>query len=469
MSLAINSQATTPLIDQIVIGLKQQIDERVLRPGSRLPSIRHFADEHRVSRFTVVQAYDRLVAAGYIQSRKGSGFYVSKPLEATPAKGKNPRACRLECAVDELWMLRQGFQHLPDYQALPGCGWLPPTWLENTGIQKALRHTARLPIGQLVNYGEAAGYLPLRQDLQKRLDTIGVNAGLEQIITTHGVSHALDLVRRYLVSPGETVLVDDPGYFSLFGYLKLQGIKIIGIPRRLDGPDTEAMEKAIQAHRPKLYFANTLLHNPTGTDIKQSVAYRVLQLAEKYDLMIVEDDVYGDLHAAPVTRLATLDQLNRVIYVNSFSKTLSSAMRVGYIACHRDLAQSLLDVKLLTQLSTSEVNERVIHQILAEGYYRKHLEHLRARLQAAREHTIVQLEACGLSLFHEPQQGLFLWARLPECAYNAPTLASLAADEGIMLAPGNIFRPYQESSPWLRFNAAFCDKPITFEFLRRML
>jgi DNA-binding transcriptional MocR family regulator len=463
MLVSLDSQISFPLVEQIVQGIQGQVDERVLRTGTRLPSIRRFAQDHRVSRFTVVQAYDRLVASGYIKSRRGSGFYIAKPLEAPILRDP---ACQLERAVDVLWLLHKALKenHLP---YLPGCGWLPADWQDGAGLRRGLRSLARAPGGHLFHYGNAYGYTPLRQDVQQRLGDLGIRADVQQIITTHGVSHGLDLVGRYLVNPGDPVLVDDPGYFNIFGYLQSLGARLVGVPRSLDGPDTQALESLLLAHRPKVFFTNTVLHNPTGTSISQACAHQVLQLAEKHDLMIVEDDIYSDFHPLPVTRLATLDQLNRVIYVNSFSKTISASARVGYIACRPDLAQLLVDLKLLAGLTTSEINERLIHQVLSEGYYRKYLERLRGRLQAARESTLVNLERCGLQVYAEPEHGMFVWARCADQGLNAAAMASVAVEEGIMLAPGNIFRPHQEPSPWLRFNAAFCDQPAIFSFLER--
>ena len=220
----------------------------------------------------------------------------------------------------------------------------------------------------------------------------------------------------------------------------------------------------IEAHRPKMFFTNTVLHNPTGVSISQAVAHRILQLAEKYDLIIVEDDIYGDFHPAPVTRLATLDQLNRVIYISSFSKTISASLRVGFIACKRDIAEHLTDLKLLTGLTTSEIGERLIYQLLTDGHYRKHIDRLRSRLHASREQLIQTLEKIGFQLYVEPEGGMFIWAKLAD-EVNVLEMASLAASQGIMLAPGNLFRPHQEPSPWLRFNVASSDDVGTFKFI----
>ncbi|MDP1862916.1 MAG: PLP-dependent aminotransferase family protein [Thiobacillus sp.] len=465
MSLVcLDSHSPIPLTDQIVSTVGKQVDERVLRTGLRLPSIRKFATDHGVSRFTVVQAYDRLVAMGYLHSRQGSGFYVA-PRPQPHVSGKAP--IKLERAMDVLWLLRNALQQ-PYNRPMPGAGWLPGSWMDEAGIQRSLRILSRKSGEFLTSYGLPGGYLPLRELLQHRLAEIGVPADAGQIVLTKGASHALDLVARYFIRPGDAVLVDDPGYYIQFGALKSLGAKIVGVPWKLDGPDPAAMEALILEHKPKLFFTNSVLHNPTGASISQAVAYRVLQLAEKYDLLIVEDDIYGDFHPGRITRLATLDQLDRVIYIGSFSKTVSASLRVGYLACKRDIAEHLVDLKLLTGLTTAEIGERMIYQLLTGGYYRKHIDKLRGKLQIARAQVCGKLEKLGLQIYVEPEGGMFIWVNLGE-QINVVEMASAAAAKGITLAPGNLFRPHQEPSSWMRFNAAACDDPAVFNFIQGAL
>ncbi len=427
-----------------------------------MPSIRKFALDHAVSRSTVVQAYDRLVAMGYLHSRLGSGFYVSNRPNGQTSQDSTFQP---DGAIDVVWLLRKSLEDRSN-KTMPGAWWLPASWMEESGIKKSLRSLSLKDGEFLTAYGTPAGYLPLRELLQNKLSGIGIAADTSQVILTKGVTHAMDLVTRFLIRAGDAVLVDDPGYFILFGGLKSFGANVIGVPWNHDGPDTEAMEALIKEHKPKVFFTNSILHNPTGASISQPVAYRVLQLAEKYDMTLVEDDIYGDFHPASVTRLATLDQLNRVIYVSSFSKSVSASLRVGYLACNRKLAVSLCDVKLLTGLTTSEIGEQIIYQLLTEGHYRKHIDKLRVRLSQARQHTMAKLEDMGFTIHCEPQGGMFIWAK-PGGEANSTEIAIEAAKSGIMLAPGNMFSPKQEPSPWLRFNVAHCSNQSIFDFLSK--
>jgi len=477
MIITLDKSSDTPLTEQIIQGIGTLIDNRALRTGNAMPSIRNFSNSHNVSRFTTVQAYDRLVAAGYIHSRPGSGFYVAS---RSTSVGNTQPSVKLERAMDVLWLLRNALgspnsassespgSHSLKPQLLPGAGWLPVEWMNSTGIQKSLRNLAQKPARYLTQYGTPSGYLPLRQQIQQRLAEHQINLASEQILLTMGASHALDLIARLFIRPGDTVLVDDPGYFILFGTLKSYGAKIVGAPWTSDGPDIEQLQLLIAEHQPKIFFTNSILHNPTGASISQAVAYRLLQLAEQADMMIIEDDVFGDFQPGKVSRLATLDQLQRVIYISSYSKTISASMRVGFIAASTEIIQQLTDLKLLSGITTSEVNERMIHQMLSSGQYRKYLNQLHKKLQQCRETALNNFDKLGMQADIEPEGGMFLWMKMP-AHLDIIEMSNQAAEQDIMLAPGNLFRPHQEPSQWMRFNVASSNEASHLKFLQKFI
>jgi DNA-binding transcriptional MocR family regulator len=271
-------------------------------------------------------------------------------------------------------------------------------------------------------------------------------------------------VIKRLVRPGDAVLVDDPGYYNVFGYLRMHGARLLGVPRNADGPDVGVLRRLAAEHRPKVYFTQTVMQNPTGTDMSPAVMYRVLQASEELDLTIIEDDTYGDLQTASSPRLATLDQLNRVVYVRSFSKTLSGSLRVGFLAAGRSLADDFINLKVLSCITTSQFIERLLYLILTEGHYRKYVEHLRERVDQARAGMIRLMKTVGMQVFAEPVGGNFVWARFAHIE-DAATLSEAALRDGVMLAPGAVFRPNLEPSPYMRFNVALYADPR----LRRVL
>ncbi|PKO56379.1 MAG: PLP-dependent aminotransferase family protein, partial [Betaproteobacteria bacterium HGW-Betaproteobacteria-21] len=245
---------------------------------------------------------------------------------------------------------------------------------------------------------------------------------------------------------------------------RLQGATLVGVPRNTDGPDVAQLEALLAHHKPKVFFTHSVLHNPTGANLSPGVAFRILQLAEKHDFLVIEDDTYADFHPHSTTRLANLDQLNRVIFVGSFSKTLSGSLRVGYLAARPDLAAELNDVKTLTALCSSEFNEQLVYQMLTDGHYRKYLDRLQGRLAQASDACLRMLERVGLEVYLEPKGGLFIWARPPGFE-DVAEIASRAAEQDIMLAPGKVFRPQMQPSPWIRFNVAFATQPRVERFL----
>ena len=449
------------LVDQIVRLIESKIDDKLLRTGARMPSIRHHAESLSVSRFTIVEAYDRLVARGYLESRRGSGFFVRErtPLTSAPELPGNPQQ------LDVVWLVRNMFRQMPPHK-MPGSGVLPHDWLEGELVANGLRAVSRLNQNLLLHYGTPQGFYPLRQQLQLRLAELEIASTPEQIVTTSGVTQALDLVAREFAHAGDTILVDDPAWFLMFGSFAVLGVKVIGVPRQQDGPDIAALCEMAAIHKPTLYITTSVLHNPTSTSMSAAKAFQVLKAAEQYQFFIVEDDIYSDLHPGnnvqPATRIASLDQLNRVIYLGGFSKLLAANLRVGFIATSHELAGRLSDRKMLSTLNTTEIGERVVYKILSEGHYRKYIERVRSKLDPVRLTTAKRLENIGIKVDIFTPAGMFLWVDAG-CDTNA--LAETALEQGILLSPGSMFSPSQLPSTRMRINVAAMTDPVVWDFL----
>ena len=174
-----------------------------------------------------------------------------------------------------------------------------------------------------------------------------MQAAPEQIITTVGATHALDIVSRTLLRPGDPVMVEEPGWAVEFARLTALGMRLLPVPRRADGPDLDVMARYCEVHQPKLYVSVSVFHNPTGYCLSPGSAHRVLQLANQHDFHIVEDDTYSHIAPEHATRLCALDGLQRTIYVSGFAKILAPNWRVGFLAAPPSLVERLLDTKLL--------------------------------------------------------------------------------------------------------------------------
>jgi DNA-binding transcriptional MocR family regulator len=453
LDLNLEPRTDIPLVEQLVSGVRRHIDGRVLRAGARLPSIRSLAAQQRVSRFTVVEAYDRLVASGHVESRRGSGFYVTSaavPDSATERTGSLDRAIDVANLVADLCSDEARTTFAGDRLFAGGC--LPNDWLEASGIRRYARLVAaRGP--ELVDFGTTLGHRPLRDAVSRKLAEIGIGVSPDQVLLINGVTHGFDLLIRHLVAPGDCVLVDDPGYYNLFGHLKLAGARLLPVPRGPDGPDLDVLVALATEHRPKAYFTMSVLNNPTCTNIEPAIAHRLLQLAAQHRFYLVEDDVFADFaeHAPP--RLTALDRLERTFYLGSFSKTLSGSMRSGFLVAAPDAIAALSRMKLLTGLTTPVFAERLVHEMLVGGQYRKHVARIRDKLAARRARMAQELERAGWILDTMPNAGLFLWARHPGVD-DSVWLAQGARKLGVTLAPGASFRPLLEQSPWMRFAAS---------------
>jgi len=461
MATAARAETRTGQVMRIV---RERIARRTLTPGARLPSVRAMAETTGFSKSTIVEAYDRLAAEGAIRARPGSGFYVTAPLAPLTLDRPDVAAAR---QVDPLWMLRQSLAQDRDAM-MPGCGWLPDDWLASDAIRKGLRAAARGATVTLTGYDSPLGSAPLRALLARRLADQGIEAGPDQIMLTDSGTHALDLICRFLLEPGDTVLVDDPCYFNFLALMRAHRVTAIGVPMTPHGPDIARFAEALETHRPRFYLTNSGVHNPTGATLAAPVAHRLLRLAEAHDLIVVEDDIFADFEHAPAPRLAAFDGLERVIRIGSFSKSLSAAMRCGHIAARPDWIEGLTDLRIATSMSGNPLAATLLHAVLTDGSYRRHVETIRSRLSRAMEGTLRRLRAAGLQPWIEPQAGIFVWAKLPE-GRDAVALAEAALAHGLVLAPGKVFSAGGLWNDRLRFNVAMSDDDAVFAALARVL
>ncbi|MDN7877018.1 PLP-dependent aminotransferase family protein [Burkholderia aenigmatica] len=451
-------------VETVMDTLRARIASRALVPGARVPSIRMMADALGVSKSTVVDAYERLASEGVLVARRGSGFYVSGHAPPLALADLGPQ---LDRGLDPLWLSRQSLEAAPT-SVKPGCGWLPPSWLPDESLRRALRAASRDESDALTDYATPLGLPAMRQQLAWRLAQHGVQAEPTQIMLTDGGSHALDLVCRLLLEPGDTVVLDDPCYFNFQALLRAHRARIVSVPYTPNGPDLARFEQVLAEHQPRLYITNSALHNPTGATLAAPVAHRLLTLAAEHGLLIVEDDIFADFESTPAPRLAAFDGLSRVVSIGSFSKTLSAAIRCGYVAARPEWIEALVDLKLATSFGHAQIGANVVHRLLIDGTYRRHVDSLRARLADAMGETLRRVTRAGLQIWTEPRGGLFVWAALPD-GLDAARVARHALDHDVVLAPGNVFSASHSATSYLRFNVSRCKGPAVFDALARAM
>ena len=467
---------TQSLTEQLSARFGERIRNRLLAPGARLPSVRQCAQQHGVSPSTVVAAYDQLLAQGLVEARKNRGFFVREMAPALVAErvledvmidpdaddrtGGNWSTAHWFAArgagrgappVNATALIRGMFHKISD-KPQPGMGVFPPEWLESTFMPAAVRKvtTTRALQDFSSQYGEPLGDTGLRRVLSKKLATLNVHAAPENIITTVGATHALDIVSRTLLRPGDPVMVEEPGWAVEFARLSALGMHILPVPRRADGPDLEVMAKYCEVHQPKLYVSVSVFHNPTGYCLTPGSAHRILQLANQYNFHVVEDDTYSHIAPEHATRLTALDGLQRTIYVSGFAKILAPNWRIGFMAAPPALTEQLLDTKLLATLTTPALLEKALALCIEQGQLRRHAERIRTRLDAARARSVKLALGAGCTFAAEPV-GLFGWV---DTGVDTDALSQRMLDEGYLLAPGALFHAERKPSTLMRINFA---------------
>ena len=476
--------ASATLAEQLRDRFAERIRTRLLAPGARLPSVRLCAQQQGVSPSTVVAAYDQLLAQGLIEARPQRGFYVrdlpapgpavSMPSAAAGAValaglngllvGIGPYAPR-HVPVNATALIR-GMFHGNSDKPQPGMGVFPRDWLQTSFLQTAIRKVTQ---GNALNsyslqYGEPAGDGGLRKALSAKLAGLNIQATPDQIITTMGATHALDIVSRTLLKAGDCVMVEEPGWAIEFARLAALGLRILPVPRGPQGPDLEVMAKYCTLHAPKLFVSVSVLHNPTGFCITPGAAHRVLQLANQFNFHIVEDDTYSHIAAEHATRLCALDGLQRTVYVSGFAKILAPGWRVGYLAAPPDLVEKLLDTKLLASLTTPALLEKAMTWCIEQGQLRRHAARIRTRLDEARTRSVRLAQKHGCT-FAAPPAGLFGWV---DTGVDTDSLSQRMLDHGYLLAPGALFHAERQPSTLMRINYATTQEPVFWKLFDKL-
>lgn len=447
-------------IEQTIQLINNQISNKSLIAGSRLPSVRQLAKQLHCSVSTIVEAYARLIAEGVLESRVGSGYYVrgkSEPMPVIEAEIHYQRE------IDPLWISRQSLEAKNEVLK-PGCGWLPTSWMPEQTIRKALKTAAKSEAVMLIDYATPHGHIELRKLIARKKEQYQIKFQLNQILITDSATQSIDLIFRHLLVAGDVILIDDPCYFNFRALIKAHHLQAISIPFTENGPDLAKFEQAL-SFKPKIYLTNSGIHNPTGATISLQTVYQISKLVEQTDLMIIEDEIFADFEYIPAPRYASLAGFQHVIQIGSFTKTLSAAVRCGYIIADPKLIDDLIDLRIATNFSPSHLNAEIIYQALMDSSYPRHLDWLKKQLLKLSNETIQKLKTLGIKPWVIPTAGIFLWCILPQ-GVQAAELSKLCLKHGLILAPGNSFSQAEQSEQFMRFNVAQCIDKKVFDILQ---
>lgn len=445
---ALQATGDTPIYRQIYLRLKDAILAGQLAPGARLPSARSFAGELQLARGTVEAAYQLLSGEGYVVGHGAAGTFVDPALGHRPTGGQDRRPARPPVAPGVPGrgsgtappLFQMG---LPALDAFPRKAW----------SRLASRCIRSLSSAGLA-YPDPMGHAPLRHAIATHLGVArGIACAPDQVFITAGYQGAIGLLTHVLLSPGDEVWTEDPGYFFARDAFKLAGAKPIAVPVDGNGLDVEAGRRRAPGAR---FAVVTPSHQfPAGMALSLSRRLALLKWASAAGAWIVEDDYDGELRyrGRPLPALKSLDKAGRVLYAGTFSKILFPGLRVGYLVVPDALLSRFARAAALLHPAPSALDQAAIATFMAEGHLARHIKRMRRLYELRRDALVEALdETLGDVLRVEPPAGgMHLVARLRRDADDM-VIAKRAQERG--LAPGALSRCASErrADPGLLLN-----------------
>ncbi len=424
VALRINTELSTPLYKQLYDTFRKAILEGKFSPGQKLPGTRALAAELNVSRNTVVLAFEQLLIEGYIKGKTGSGTYINEIPDnilnvkenITREKSGKKLKTNLITQLGSPGLVSRNTNReeiIPFQNGVPSLDQFPVrTWLKlNNQISKTF---SNIHLG----YGDAAGFKPLREEVALYLRTYrAVNCNADQIIIVNGSQQGLDLIMRVLLSHGDPVWHEDPGYFGTRASMLFAGAKIFPAPLDEEGLNVDYSSKKYPI--PKLIYASPSHQFPLGLTMSVGRRIQLLQYASKNKCWIIEDDYDSEYRysGSPLPSLQGMDRNNCVLYLGTFSKVLFPGLRLGYLVLpDPQMLDVFVSAKSMMDRQSPTFEQMITAQFLKEGYFTRHIRKMRTLYKERQEFLIneIEKEIGHLVKVKSSDAGMHLIAWLPE-------------------------------------------------------
>jgi GntR family transcriptional regulator/MocR family aminotransferase len=447
-SILLDEASSEPLYRQLYSRLRTAILMRQLPPGTRLPSTRELANELNISRNTVMNAYDQLLAEGYLEGQVGSGTFVSLALpddllqvRASPrgarklspiGRGLSRRGQLLantRTAVTPLGKARPLLPGRPAFDEFPISVW-------SSLVARHWDHVST----RMLDYGEAAGYKPLREAIAAYLSlSRAVQCAPDQVIVVSGTQQALDLAARVLLDPGDSVWMEEYSYLAAQAALVGAGAKLISIP--VDDEGLNCLSKAPTAV-PRLIYVTPSHQYPLGVTMSLPRRLALIDCAKRFTAWILEDDYDSEYRyvGRPLAALQGLDTEERVIYLGTFSKALFPSLRIGYMVVPQDLVAAFVGARAAVGWCSPIVDQAVLADFINEGHFARHIRRMRA-LYSERQRVLVETldrECEGLLDARGDDAGIHLTAWLSD-RLDEREVVRQAEQRGVKVQPLSSF------------------------------
>jgi 2-aminoadipate transaminase len=446
----LNRNSAQPLYMQLAQNIQRRIHSGALPPGARLPTVRELAQQLGVTRLTIHSAYSELQAGGWVEATVGRGTFVAAQAATTEALPQPSREISPHGILNDMLRMAQ----LPGMRSLAMADPAPEFYpLREFG--RALDEALASGGPAMLSYTTPQGDPLLRTILADHLRERGVRASPDEILITSGVSQAMALIAQMLARPGDTVIVEQPTYLGLLNMLNAQGLRAVGAPVDEDGLVTDALEPLIQSHRPRFISTIPVFQNPSGVCLSAARRAALLDIAARYRLPVVEDDIYGRLayeETAPPALKAD-DRHGLVLHIGSFSKSLLPGARIGYIAATPETIGRLVAAKQADDLCSPPLLQRALALFIQHGWLAAHLRRVIPRYRERRDALIAAMSQhfpSGLR-WTTPRGGLCSWVALPH-GTSTTDLYLATIERGVAFAPGDVFFSGPAPRPYMRLS-----------------
>lgn len=452
--IALDQRDPRPLYVQLADALTDAIERGTLAPGERLPPIRALARELDVAVVTVSQAYDALAARGRLIARAGRGTFVAPPRATEPAAPHTwepsllVRGERMEGVMDRLAQAAG-----PDVISLASAHPAPETF-PLADFSRAMQRTFADDPPELMQYRANTGDPDLCAVLAEGLDARGCATRPDEIIVTSGAQQAADLIASVLLHDHAVVACESPTYPGTLGVFDARGARYVEVRSDRDGVRIDDVERVFAEARPRLFAICPIAENPTGVVLPARRGKAIVELARRYDVVILEDQTGWNVtyEGAPPPPLAAYDSEGRVVMMESLSKAIFPALRIGYLRVQGALRLTIEAAKVRTDSFTSTLTQRALWRYLRMPAHARHLRAARALYRHRRDLFVDALaRALPWADVAPPHAGTNVWLRLPS-RLSTQAAFDRCVREGVLVMPADPFYPTRSGPPALRLS-----------------
>lgn len=458
------SEHNPPLYQLIFEHMLKRLEQGEWQAHDKLPSIRHLAVELEVHRLTVFRAYKMLCEKGKVYVKDKSGYYVS-PL----SDELQHTVTSLPSGTSSTSSIFANIQRIPVHfqfsQAL-----IDPSLLPNLYLSDYVKKVFDLYPKLMGTYALVQGDEELREMLSQHFhNQMGIQLSAGEMLITSGAQQAIYLLAEMLVGPMDAVLIERPTYSIAMDVFRSRGARLLPVDITKEGYDLEQVESFMYKYKPRLFYLNPTHQNPTGYTVPSWQRKQLIELAERYNCLLIEDDAFHDIFFAeePPLPLFAYDTFGKVVYIRSFSKYVAPGLRICAVACRKPLIDSLVSAKSLVDNGTPLLNQKIFLHYYTSFRLQQHLSKLRIALQIHKEIVEEQLTAAGWQ-WTSPQGGLNLWAQLPD-GVTAQDLLQAAIGQSISFMPGPLFDPLGKFDSWVRLSYSFTNETVLREGVERLV